>query len=442
MNVFLSYSQHDKDFAEWLAGRLKEANHKVWFDKWALRVGDNLLNKIESGLKGADALIVIVSKASLRSKWVMKEYSALALGDISGRELKIIPVLIDGSSMPDYLARYLYVDLTQDREIGLGRILDALGTSKKKKAPRALDRKRNYDNAIKQLSLALSAGNLTLVCGAGVSIGAGVPSWNDLLMNLLESMMDAISQNHSISLKGAEAQKFHDKYGPSSLVVGKYLKSHLGSDFLPKLRDALYSTNPSSCEMIDAIVDLSRPQRDGKPLDSIITFNFDGLIEENLAASHIKFKAISQEGERTKPSELPIYHVHGYLPRKGRIKKDDEIVFSEDAYHGQFIDPFSWSNLIQLNKLSQNVCLFVGLSLSDPNMRRLLDVANRKNPSSALSHYIIKKSPSTVSSGETVDELAHLLEEQDANELGLNVIWVDDYVEIAPLIRSLSASEA
>jgi hypothetical protein len=34
--------------------------------------------------------------------------------------------------------------------------------------------------------------------------------------------------------------------------------------------------------MIDAISDLARPQRDGKPLDSIITFNFDSLIEENL----------------------------------------------------------------------------------------------------------------------------------------------------------------
>lgn len=233
MNVFISYSQNDKELAEWLANGLKEAKHQVWFDKWSLRAGDNLLAKIEAGLKGADALIVIVSKASLRSKWVMKEYSALALAlaDISGRELRTIPVLVDGSSMPDYLARYRYVDLTEDREIGLRQILDALGTPRSKKTPGAPDRKRNYDNAIRQLSRALSVGNLTLVCGAGVSIGTGVPSWNELLMNLLESMMDAISQNHPISLKGEEAKHFQDRYGPSSLVVGKYLKSHLGSEF-------------------------------------------------------------------------------------------------------------------------------------------------------------------------------------------------------------------
>ena len=43
-----------------------------------------------------------------------------------------------------------------------------------------------------------------------------------------------------------------------------------------------------------------------------------------------------------------------------------EVVFSEDAYHSQFMEPFSWSNLIQLNKLGQSTCLFVGLSLTDP----------------------------------------------------------------------------
>ncbi len=145
---------------------------------------------------------------------------------------------------------------------------------------------------------------------------------------------------------------------------------------------------------------------------------------------------------RDSPNELPVYHVHGYLPRKGRIKKDTDVVFSEDAYHSQFIDPFSWSNLTQLNKLSQNTCLFLGLSLTDPNLRRLLDVAHRKNPSRKLNHYIIKKAPSFSGKNDTIDDLALLLEEQDANELGLNVIWIETFDEIAPLIRRIAEKEA
>ena len=103
-----------------------------------------------------------------------------------------------------------------------------------------------------------------------------------------------------------------------------------------------------------------------------------------------------------------MYHVHGYLPRTGRIPDSMELVFSEDAYHNQFIDPFSWSNLILLNKLTQNTCLFIGVSLTDPNMRRLLDVAWRKNPDKERSHYIIKRFPQS-SERDVLDEVSKLL---------------------------------
>jgi hypothetical protein len=211
----------------------------------------------------------------------------------------------------------------------------------------------------------------------------------------------------------------------------------LGNDFGKKVRDALYSAKPTSCDLIDAIVDLSRPQRDGKPLDSIVTFNFDSLVEEHLTTATILNRAIYTEAIKHDPNELPVYHVHGYLPRTGKIPDETDIVFSEDAYHSQFIDPFSWSNLIQLNKLTQNTCLFVGVSLTDPNLRRLLDVAWRKNPDKTLSHYILKKRPRFGAIDDVLDDLARLLEEQDANALGINVIWVDDYNEIPRLLRSI-----
>ena len=304
-----------------------------------------------------------------------------------------------------------------------------------------LKKKGTYDKAISALSQALQSGRLTLVCGAGVSIGAGIPSWNKLLLRLLESMMNKISNARAISLNDANPDEFQRRYRPSSLVLGKYLKSNLGNDFLPELRNALYDGNPTTCETIEAIIELARPQRDGKPLDSIITFNFDELIEENLEKSNIRFKPVYAEGMRNDPKELPIYHVHGYLPRTGAIPDNTDIVFSEDAYHNQFIDSFSWSNMIQLNKLSQNTCFFIGLSLADPNLRRLMDVSNRKNPSKNLNHYIIKKVPNFSNHNDTIDKLDFLLEEQDANELGLNVIWVNEFSEITGLLKKIVQSE-
>lgn len=109
------------------------------------------------------------------------------------------------------------------------------------------------------------------------------------------------------------------------------------------------------------------------------------------------------------------------------------MVFCEEAYHSQFIDPYSWSNLIQLNTFSTNICLFVGLSLSDPNLRRLLDISWRRNQ--RCKHYIImRKAPQK----SRTDEIATMLFEQDANSLGLNVIWCSDFSEIPNILSRIA----
>lgn len=438
MKVFISHSHQDNKYTDLISDALKKAGHEVWVDSLNLKLGDNFISKINDALKESDAFIIIVSENSIRSEYVSKEISTIALREISDKKTRIIPVLIDKSTVPQYLAQYLYVDLSQDLDSGLGRIIQALSDKPETISLGDKKEKRNYDKTILELSKALKDGKLTLISGAGSSVGAGIPLWNDLLIRLLESMMKKISNDHSISLKNANPNDFQKKYGPSSLVVGKYLKSNLGNDFLKELRNALYVNNPKTCDVIEAIIDLARPQRDGKPLDSIITFNFDSLIEENLDKNNVKYKAIYMEGMRNTSLELPIYHVHGYLPREGIITKNNEIVFSEESYHSQFIDPFSWSNLIQLNKLSQNTCLFLGLSVADPNLRRLLDVANRKNPSKSLNHYIIKDIPNMGNPNDTIDNLAMFLTEQDYNELGLNVIWVNDFKEIPKILKQIA----
>jgi SIR2-like domain len=206
-------------------------------------------------------------------------------------------------------------------------------------------------------------------------------------------MLEALSATHSISLESdTTARVQSDLGGSSSLILGKYLKNNLRGEFESEVRASLYASAVRGSSLIESIANLARPQREARPLDSIITFNFDDMIEEALNKASIPNKSIFSESIYHDSHQIPIYHVHGYLPRHGKLPETD-LVFSEDAYHNQFIDPFSWSNLMQLNKLSQTTCLFIGVSLTDPNMRRLLDVAWRKNPGKTKSHYIVKKRP-------------------------------------------------
>lgn len=449
MRVFISQSTLDSEKVLPIVDALKKAGHQVTGMGTRPSNGDDIFKFIQSEVNSADAFILAISENSLKSRWVQKELSFVTLKELHNRKVQIITLLLDKATTPGYLSNYPSLDLSRDADNALQILISILGEgdpakpSKKAdgntKIPQPTRPQENHDNQILDLRSALRSGRLTLVCGAGVSVGAGIPVWNDLLLKLLKSMIERLSNNHSLALGDNAAEEFNKRHGANSLILGKYLKNNLSDDFSKEVRDALYSGNPASCELIDAIVELSRPQRDGRPLDSIVTFNFDALIEENLQARNVSNRAIYSEAIKHDPNELPIYHVHGFLPRFGDVSKETEIVFSEDAYHSQFIDPFSWSNLIQLNKLTQNTCLLVGISLTDPNLRRLLDVSWRKSPDKKIGHYVIKKLPDFDKSEPVLSDLAKLLEEQDANALGINVIWVKEYTEIPNILREIRA---
>jgi hypothetical protein len=247
------------------------------------------------------------------------------------------------------------------------------------------------------------------------------------------------------------AEAFQESFRPTALMVAQYLKNGLAKEFLPRLRAALYRNSTRESALVDAIVELCRPRRSRRALHSIVTFNFDDRIERALSAANVHFRSVFREGQRCGSDELPVYHVHGFLPEEGELSIDNEVVFSEDAYHSRFTEPFSWSNLIQLNHLNQNRCLFIGLSLTDPNLRRLLDAAMRKNPDRIRYHYVVKKRYTfsdvlqTTSASERepiapadLITIAEALEEQDANNLGLTVIWVDEYSEIPSFLERLA----
>lgn len=440
MNIFISSSHKDKEYTDLIVAKLKEAGHRIWYDVDKAQHGANIIESIHEGLKKADVLLLVVSQNSLNSSSVLKEFSTIALTQISKGSGKIISVLIDNISMPTYLLKYPYLDLASNFEYGLLNLINSLSKDKDENVKIASDNEQqnyiSYKKDIEKLSKALSDGCLTIVCGAGVSIDAGIPAWNELLIQLLEKMMKKISDNNNIEFN-KEANEFYRKKYSSALIISKYLKNNLGSDFYQEIRSILYSAKIHKSKTIDAIIDLARPQRERKMLNSIITFNFDSLIEENLSSQQIKFKSIYSEGIKHNYDELPIYHVHGYLPKSNDTPIDANIVFSEDAYHNQFIDPFSWSNLIQLNTLNQNTCLFIGISLNDPNLRRLLDIVNRKNPERHLNHYIIKRLPVSPSKDNKIDELSRFLEEQDANELGLNVIWVNKHSDTPAILNNI-----
>jgi len=92
MRIFVSYSHQDSEIVSVITNRLKVEGHEIWLDSLQLQPGDNITQKISEGLEQADAIIFIISEASLRSKWVQREFSIITLQQISKRQQRIIPI--------------------------------------------------------------------------------------------------------------------------------------------------------------------------------------------------------------------------------------------------------------------------------------------------------------------------------------------------------------
>src|SRR5688572_29297140 len=122
MKVFISHSTKDNEPVERIAERLTKDGHDVWVDTLKLRPGDNFQKKIEEGLHEAEALIVVISENSIHSRWAQQEFSTIALQQLSKREQRVIPIRIDRSEVPSYLADRWYLDFAENFAGGLEKL--------------------------------------------------------------------------------------------------------------------------------------------------------------------------------------------------------------------------------------------------------------------------------------------------------------------------------
>lgn len=464
MKVFISHPKEDTEFARALARELKKRKYETWLDVSDLKIGENIFETINQRIKDSDFIVVVLSKAFARAKGVHAELSAYLAKEVSTKKQAILPVLIEDCEIPMMLRDRFYADFRGSFDVGLNALVSTLRQAKRRRTPSKEKTTAAKENAESSIELQLEKlrsqyadGNLCIFCGAGISLDAGLPSWSVLLETLLRkafSFERALSADFDPELQAQLARLYQKSLNLSPLMIAQYLKNMLGNDFLAELRNALYPPDLRSGEVINALVELCRPRRSRNSLRSIITFNFDDLIEQALAKDKIKHRSIFHEGQRCAATELPVYHVHGFLPQKGKLSRDNDVVFSEDAYHSQFIDSFSWANLVQLNHLNQYSCLFVGLSMTDPNLRRLLDVSMRKNPDRILNHYVVKRRYVRAEIKKQLDRLVvkgsedylseefikitETLEQQDAENLGLRVVWIQDHSEVPSVLKRLA----
>jgi TIR domain len=121
--VFVSHATEDKPFVRELVEALKGQNLNVWLDEEELQVGDSIVAGVSQGLKNADYLVAVLSKASVGSRWVQAELNATLMEELSGKGVTVLPVLIEDCNLPTLLKDRVYADFRHDFNAGLQKLL-------------------------------------------------------------------------------------------------------------------------------------------------------------------------------------------------------------------------------------------------------------------------------------------------------------------------------
>lgn len=126
MPIFISYSHADKTFVDNLAEQLVANRVSVWLDKWEIHAGDSLLTKVQNAISGASALLVVLSKASVKSEWCTKELNAGLMRELDEKRVVVVPVVVEDCQIPTFLREKMYADFRRNFDQGLRNVLESI----------------------------------------------------------------------------------------------------------------------------------------------------------------------------------------------------------------------------------------------------------------------------------------------------------------------------
>ena len=130
--IFISYSHHDKAFANKLSDSLKAAGYETWIDTQSIKVGENFIEKIDQGLSQSDYIVAVLSESYNQSRTAQQELSAFAMKEVSASRNNILPVLIENCEIPVFLQDRVYADFRGSYEEGFNQLVLALSPKKSK----------------------------------------------------------------------------------------------------------------------------------------------------------------------------------------------------------------------------------------------------------------------------------------------------------------------
>ena len=284
---------------------------------------------------------------------------------------------------------------------------------KNKNAYEECDIKYQRDKEVSVLEKAKDAlknNKVSVFLGAGVSASAGIVTWDSLLEKLcIKRGLSKIDSDIDSVVKG---RYIIDEY--------KQSQKEIPYEFYKDIREILYA-NIKNSNLISSIASLVTQGN----IESIISYNYDNLVEREIRNKGKLCFPVFNKARSKEQNSLYIYHVHGYVSHE----EDDEyspIVLGEQEYHKIFQESYNWGNVEQLHALCRSTCFFIGLSMDDPNLRRLIDISIEGSEVELVHYAFLRRIEYDVPFMEKI-----------MRGFGINCVWYDNYEELPTIINEM-----
>lgn len=286
-----------------------------------------------------------------------------------------------------------------------------------------LDRQENNEESfiLYLLKLFTYRLDIDLILGAGMNVNYGAKDWKHLISALNSTFYEGNEER---------MEEISHYVGKELFVSSKILKTN-GFDTYKELNKELYlfKDNIDFDDPSSTLYELTNFINNHHKT-TVITYNYDTNLEYILKRRGILYNTVYDDNAfLNKDAKVDIYHVHGLLPfdKYNEEKFTDSLIFNESEYFYLYNNPYSWNIAKQLHDFMFKTSLFIGISLTDPNMKRLLELA-----SNFLKFNFIFMKKEEGFDEKTFRDVTNYFFSYD-----LITIWIDDYKEIGEWLSKI-----
>lgn len=271
---------------------------------------------------------------------------------------------------------------------------------------------REIESFIRDFIKDLTASNVAIFAGAGMSKAAGYVNWSDLLREIAEEVGLNIDMEHDLI---SVAQYHVNEHGGGKARINRKI-----------LEEFAEEAEPSENHQILARL----------PITTYWTTNYDSLIEDSLKAAKkvVDVKHQVKQLANTRPRrDAVIYKMHGDVHYPGDAILTKEQYESYYKTHETFITALS-------GDLISKTFLFIGFSFSDPNLNYVLSRLNIQFGENNRQHYCFIKRQSKGTDDEEMYSYNLRKQELMINDLRrykIKALLIDEYTDITTILKEI-----